>query len=148
MFSFLQMILNTAWQVHSAWLRHILKDKNSTKTYRCKPTRASFISLISASVFAVNSWWLQQSESFWFIIFGALLLICLGRVFTDMKVRSWTLYPTQFLPSCLLLSPWGVLSWDLWVFFLYLFFYVWWFPSILLENDRYLDKIKLLKFLK
>lgn len=143
MFSFLSMIFNATRQVHLAGLRNILQDRNKLKC-RSKPTRASFIVLISASIFAMNSWWLQQSERFWFIIFGALLLICLWRVFTDMKVRGWTLYPTQFLPSsCLLLSPWGALSRDL----LFFYFYVWLLPSIILENERYLDKVKLL-FLK
>lgn len=104
-----------AWQVHSAGWRNSLKDRNRLK---CRINPASWKTISSWYFFPLNSWWLQQSERVWFIIFGDLLLICLGVYWHEG--RSWTLYPTEFPPSCCLFAnPRAMLSWDIFIIIIY-----------------------------
>lgn len=66
---------------------------------RIKATAASWKTVFLLVIFSTNSWWLQQSESFWFIIFGDLLLICLGVYWHEGEKLNFI--PTEILPSCL-----------------------------------------------
>lgn len=115
-----------AWQVHSAGWR----DSNRLKC-RMKPTTASWKTVFLLVIFSTNSWWLQQSQSFRFIIFGDLLLICLGVYWHEGEKLNFI--PTEFLPSSLFAESLR----DIFISFDEP-------PSLLVENERHLDQVNLL----